>query len=113
MNNRLNKVDVLRLFKHTLHNLSRKRRPCAVLDESNGSVPVFPLGQRLSKCAHERKNISVISRRCKHELTVAKSVLDGLRHVAACEVIDNDLRAAVRPELIGKDFNRLFRVAVN
>ena len=113
MNNRLNKVDVLRLLEHALHNLSRKRRPCAVLNESDSSVLIFPLCQRLDKCAHKRKNICVIRRCCKYKLTVTESVLNSLRHIATCKVINNNLRAAVCPELVGKDFNRLFCIAVN
>ncbi len=113
MNNRLNEIDVFRFLEHTLHYLRRKRSPCTVLNESNGSVLVLPLGQGLNKSTHERKNIRIISCCRKNELTVAESVLNGLRHIAACKIIDNNLRTAVCSELIGKDFNSLFRIAVN
>ena len=66
----------------------------------------------VDEVAHEWEYTSVISGRREHELSVAERVLNSLRHVAACKVVDRDFCAAVGSELLGKILDSLFRVAV-
>ena len=72
-----------------------------------------PFGKVIYEFTHERENFCVIGRGGKNYPAVAEGILNSLCHVAARKVVYNNLGAAVCAELVGKNLNCSFGVAVN
>ena len=63
--------------------------------------------------AHEGENVGVVGRGGEHQLVVAEGGGDRLRHVAAREIVDADVGATARAQLVGEQQRGLAGVAVN
>lgn len=66
----VSKGNVRRIFKHPAHDLGGKRRPRAVLDQSNRALLVIPLDQCLNKMPHRREYIGIAGGSCKNQFAV-------------------------------------------
>lgn len=64
------KGNVRRIFKHPAHDLGGKRRPRAVLDQSNRALLVIPLDQYLNKMPHRREYIGIAGGSCKNQFAI-------------------------------------------
>ena len=67
----------------------------------------------IDEALHVREDRGVIGRCGEHELAVAERIGNDLRHIAAGEICDNDVRAAALIELFGKLLHSFFRMAVD
>ena len=67
----------------------------------------------IDEALHMRDNRRIIGRCGEHELAVTERIGYDLRHIAAGEVCDNDVRAAALIQFFGKLLHSFFRVAVD
>ena len=109
----LGKCAVLAVFEHALHDLGSHRCPGAVFDQANLVVCEITLGQMMDELAHEREDLGIICRGRKDYLAVTESILNGLCHVTACEVIYHDLGTAFISEHLCESLYCKLCVAVN
>ena len=66
--------DVFGLFKHALHNLSGKRSPGTVFDQTDGALLIVAFCQVIDKLFHEREDFRVICCGGKNQFAVAESI---------------------------------------
>ena len=105
--------QILAIFKHSFNKLCAKRRPGAVFNYAYSSVFVASFCELVNEISHKGKNFTVVGGGCKYYFAVAESIFNSLCHIAAGEVVDCNLGAAVFFELFFKKLNCLFGVAVN
>ncbi len=108
----IGKLDILHRLKHALHDLGSSRRPGAVFDKTDGLVLDRAGCKVLDVFLHKREDACIVGRRGKHYASVAEGICNSLRHIASCEIIDSDRRAAVFPEHIGKCLDSLLCMSV-
>ena len=67
----------------------------------------------LNKGAHEGEDIAVVSGRCQNQLAITERILHCFGHIAAGQIVDSHLGAAVLLQQLGQLFHRLTGVAIH
>ena len=67
----------------------------------------------MNEFLHEGEDVGIVGGGGQHQLSVTESVLNGLGHVAPCEVMHDDLGAALVRQLLRQQLRCRLRVAVD
>ena len=105
--------QVLAALEHLAHDLGSQRCPGAVLHQGHGAVLEVPLGQVMDILLHEGEDVGIIGGGGQHQLAVTEGILHSLCHVAAGQVVDNHLGAALGLELLCQQLHSGLGVAID
>ena len=105
--------QILGLFEHALHDLRSQRCPGTILNQADGAVLVVPLGQVMDKFLHEGEDVSVVGGGGQNQLAIAEGILHCFGHVAAGQIVDDYLGAALLLQLLGQQLHGSLGVAVD
>ena len=104
--------DLFAAFKHIFHNFCSQRSPGSIFNQGNFTVLEIALGQAMDVIAHERIKVCVVGRGCQYQLVVTEGICDCQRHVASCQIMNNNFRASIGTELVSQCFHGLLGVTI-